>query len=145
MKKPTVQYELPEFADNRELITFPLLVVVTTANDLGINIKAFGDGDNVIGNLFVHVDLHAVAHVEHLVHLFPRGPRLFLNQLEQGRNGEHIILHDVHVLYEIQEEQGKDYPLLHERFQQSVKLWFVHHRSSVPCRELVSGTCQAPA
>lgn len=64
-------YELPEFADYRELISFSLFIVVATTNDLGINIKAFGDGDNVIGNLFVHVDLHAVTHIEDLVHLFP--------------------------------------------------------------------------
>ena len=94
-------YELPESADYRELITFSLVVIVATTNDLGVNVKAFGNGDNVISDLFTHVDLHAVTHVEHLVHLFPWGPRLFLNQLEQGRNGEHIILHDVHILHEI--------------------------------------------
>lgn len=72
-------YELPEFADYRELITFSLIVIVATTNDLGIDVKAFGNGDDVICNLFVHVDFHTVTHVEYLVHFVPRGSRLFLN------------------------------------------------------------------
>ena len=41
--------------------------------------QAFGNGDDVICNLFIHVDFHTVTHVEYLVHFVPRGSRLFLN------------------------------------------------------------------
>ena len=59
-------YELPESADYRELITFSLIVIVATTDDLGIDVKAFGNGDDVICNLFIHVDFHTVTHVEYL-------------------------------------------------------------------------------
>ena len=72
-------YELPESADYRELITFSLIVIVAPTDDLGIDVKAFGNGDDVICNLFIHVDFHTVTHVEYLVHFVPRGSRLFLN------------------------------------------------------------------
>ena len=65
--------------DYRELITFSLIVIVATTDDLGIDVKAFGNGDDVICNLFIHVDFHTVTHVEYLVHFVPRGSRLFLN------------------------------------------------------------------
>ena len=42
-----------------------------------------------------------MTHIEHLVHLFPVGARLLLNELEEGRNGEEVVLDYVLALYEV--------------------------------------------
>ncbi len=34
-------YEFPEFTDNGKLISFAFVIVVATANDLGIDVEAF--------------------------------------------------------------------------------------------------------
>lgn len=70
MKPTRSVHELPGFAGQGELIAFALVVVVATSHDLGFNIIAFGEGDDVVRDLLVHVDSHAVTRVEHLVHLF---------------------------------------------------------------------------
>ena len=66
-------YEFPEFAEYGKLISFAFVIVVATTDDLGIDVKAFGNGDDVICNLFIHVDFHTVTHVEYLIHLLPVG------------------------------------------------------------------------
>ena len=67
-------------------------------DDLCIDIEAARDGDNLFGNCGTNVDLHTMTAVEHLVHLFPVGLALLLNQLEKRRNGEHVVLDDAAVV-----------------------------------------------
>ena len=43
-----------------------------------------------------------MAHVEDLVHLLPRGATLLLDEGEEGRDGEHIVLDDVLPLDEVE-------------------------------------------
>lgn len=63
------------------------------ADDLRVDIELLADGDNLVGNLRTDVNLHAVSHVEHLVHLFPVGTRAVVDNLEQWRDGEHVVFH----------------------------------------------------
>lgn len=49
----------------------------------------------------VRVDLHAVPHVEYAVHLAPRGLRLLLDQPEQQRGIEQIVLDYVEPVDEV--------------------------------------------
>ena len=50
-----------------------LLAFLDATDDLGVDIKRLREGDDLVGHLGTHVDLHAVTHVEHLVHLLPIG------------------------------------------------------------------------
>ena len=43
-----------------------------------------------------------MTHVEDLVHLLPRGATLLLDEGEEGRNGEHVVLDDVLPLDEVE-------------------------------------------
>lgn len=94
-------YEFPEFAEYGKLIAFALVIVVATADDSGVNIETFGNGDDFIRQFFVYVYFHAVSHIEDFIHLFPRSAGLFLNQPEQRRNGEKVVFDNVHVVYEV--------------------------------------------
>ena len=71
-------------------------------NDLAINIELLGDGNHFISGLFVGVNLQTVTHVEDLVHLVPVGARGGLDHLEQGRQSQHVVFHDVQFVNEVQ-------------------------------------------
>ena len=72
------------------------------AYDLRVDVELLADGDNLVGNLWTDVNLHAVAHVEHLVHLFPIGTRTVVDDLEQWWDGEHVVFHHAAiVVYEM--------------------------------------------
>ena len=71
-------------------------------NDLAVNVELLGNGNHLIGSLFVGVNLQAVAHVEDLVHLVPVGARGGLDHLEQRRQGQHIVFHNVQFVNEMQ-------------------------------------------
>ena len=43
-------YEFPEFAEYGKLISFAFVIVVATTDDLGIDVKAFGNGDDELLN-----------------------------------------------------------------------------------------------
>ena len=61
--------ELSEFTlDEKALLAF-----FNVTHNLGIDIEALREGDDLLSNLWTNVDLHAVTHVEHLVHLLPIG------------------------------------------------------------------------
>lgn len=70
----------------------------------------------------VRVDLHAVPHVEYAVHLAPRGLRLLLDQPEQQRGIEQIVL---------------DYV---EPVDRSARFWSVLRRCNGPCPGYRPGT-----
>ena len=65
------------------------------SNDLGVNAKPQAGGHNGFSRGLVGVDLQAMAHVEHLVHLFPRRARLLLNGLKQHGNVHHVVFDHV--------------------------------------------------
>ena len=75
-------YEFPEFTEYGKLIAFALVIVVAAADDSGIDVETLGNGDDLFRQFFVYVDFHTVAHIEYLVHFFPGGAGLFLNQPE---------------------------------------------------------------
>ena len=50
-----------------------LLAFFDVTYNLGIDIEALREGDDLLSNLWTNVDLHAMTHVEHLVHLLPIG------------------------------------------------------------------------
>ena len=52
--------------DSQALASF-----LNMSNNLGINIEALRDSDNLFGNFWTYIDFHAVSHVEYLIHLFP--------------------------------------------------------------------------
>ena len=43
------------------------------SDNLCIDIERLADGYHLLGYFRTHVDLHAVTHVEHLIHLLPVG------------------------------------------------------------------------
>ncbi len=71
-------------------------------NNLAINIELLRDSNHLISGLFVGVNLQTMAHVEDLVHLVPISARSGLDHLEQGRQRQHVVLHDVQLVNEMQ-------------------------------------------
>ncbi len=75
--------------------------VLHAADHTGVDAERFRDLDHLLCLVGAEVDLHAVAHVEHLVHLGPVGARLLADELEQRRDGEHVVLDHMLVLHEV--------------------------------------------
>ncbi len=72
-------------------------------HNLGIDVEALADGDDLLGYLWANVDFHAVTHIEYLIHLLPVGLRAVVDSLEEWRYWEHVVLHYLAVLaYEVQ-------------------------------------------
>ena len=65
----TLVFECAELALDGEAA----LAFLDVAYYLGIDVEALADGDYLLGYLWANVDLHAMAHVEYLVHLLPVG------------------------------------------------------------------------
>ena len=62
-------------------------------DDLGIDIEALGDGNDLFRILGTYIDFEAVAAIEDLVHLAPVGTTFFSDDAEEGWHREHVILH----------------------------------------------------
>ena len=58
------------------------------SDDAGVDVETLGDVDYAVGGLLVGVELHAVTHVEHFVHLLPVGAALVVDHFEQRWHGE---------------------------------------------------------
>ena len=50
-----------------------LLAFIYVAHDLGINVERLREGNDLVGYLWADVYLHAMTHVEHLLHFTPVG------------------------------------------------------------------------
>ena len=62
-------FECSEFAlDGQAALAF-----LDVTHNLGIDVEALADGDDLLSYLWANVDFHAVTHVEYLVHLLPVG------------------------------------------------------------------------
>ena len=85
-------FKHPKLTLNRQSLRLRSLHV---ANDLAVNIELLGNGNHLIGGLFVGVYFQTMAHIEDLVHFVPIGARGGLDHLEQGRQRQHVVLHDV--------------------------------------------------
>ena len=68
------------------------------ADHLGIDVETLRKGNHLIGDFRTYVDLHTMAHVEHLIHLLPVCARTLVDGLEQRRNGEHIVFNDTTIV-----------------------------------------------
>ena len=71
--------------------------VLAITNHLGIQIEVAGDLDHIGSNVFLHVQFHAMAHIEHLVHFFPGSAAFGLNQREYRRCREQTVLNHMQV------------------------------------------------
>merc|ERR1712039_627841 len=71
------------------------------AHNLRIDSVGLGDADDLGGRLAVRVDLHAVTHIEHLIHLTPRCVRALLDEPENRRNRKHVILNHMQIVHEV--------------------------------------------
>ena len=66
---PVLILECPIFAlDGQALGTF-----LDVADDLRVDVERLADSDYLLGHLGTDIDLHAVAHIEYLIHLAPIG------------------------------------------------------------------------
>ena len=92
--------EVTELAVYVELF---LVACLYAAHDLSVDAEALADFDDALCLVGREVYLHTMTHVEHLVHLCPVGMALLVDSLEQGRYGEHVILDDVQLVYEVQD------------------------------------------
>ena len=63
------------------------------SDDLGIDVETLAHSDDLVRNFWTDVDLHAVSHVEDLVHLFPICAGAVVNGLEEWGHGEHVVLY----------------------------------------------------
>ena len=73
------------------------------ANDLCIDVERTADGDDLFGHFGAYVDFHAMAHVEHLIHLAPVGAGTLVDGSEEWGYGEHVVLHHAAVVgYEME-------------------------------------------
>ena len=79
--------------DRQALLTF-----LDVTDNLGIDVKGLGEGDDLFCHLRTHIDFHTVSHVEHLVHLLPVCTGTLVDGTEQGWNGEHVVLDDLAVV-----------------------------------------------
>lgn len=68
--------ELPELRADNQLPPFAFL---DAADDLRVDVERLGDGNDFLGVLRREVDLQAMSHVEHLVHLVPLRAALLLD------------------------------------------------------------------
>ena len=71
-------------------------------NNLTVNIELLSNSNHFVGSFFIGVNLQTVTHVEDFVHFVPIGARGGLNHAEQGRQSQHVVLHDVQLVYEMQ-------------------------------------------
>ena len=72
------------------------------ADDLCVDVEAFGYVDDALCGGFVGVDFHTVTHVEYFVHLFPVGCALVVNHFEERGNGEEVVFDYVQVVDEVE-------------------------------------------
>ena len=94
--------EFAELAlDSQTLRTF-----FDVSHHLCIDIERLREVDNLLGNFGTHVNLHAVTHIEHLVHLLPVGTGTLVDGMEQGRNREHVVLDYLAVVVDEVEHLG---------------------------------------
>ena len=98
MKSLLFVVEIAKLAVDVELL---LVAGLYAAHNLRIDAKVLADFDDALCLVGREVDFHTVTHVEHLVHLGPVGVALFVNGLEEGRHGEHVILDDVEFVDEV--------------------------------------------
>ncbi len=91
-----------ELGLNRET----LFAFFNVADNLGINIEILRYLNDFLGNLRTNINLHAVPHIEHLVHFLPVGAGTLVDGFEQRRNGEHIVFHHTAVIVDKVEYLG---------------------------------------
>ena len=91
-----------ELGLNRET----LFAFFNVADNLGINIEGLRDGDDLLRYFRTYIDLHAVPHIEHLVHFLPVGARTLMDGFKQRRNGEHIVFYHTAVIVDEVEYLG---------------------------------------
>ena len=92
--------EIAELAMYVELL---LVAGLYASYDLCVDAEALADLDDVLCLVGGEVYLHAVTHVEHLVHLCPVRVALLVDGLEERRHGEHVVLDDVQFVDEVQD------------------------------------------
>ena len=93
-------FELPVLALNEEALS----AFLDAADHLRVDVEALRDADDSLCILRSDIDLEAMAHVEDPIHLRPIGAAAVLNDLEQRRDGEHIILDDAAVFTDEMED-----------------------------------------
>ncbi len=72
------------------------------ADDFCVNVKIPGDTNRFLCSIMGNVDLHAMAHIEYLVHFFPIRSRCLLDGGEQRGRLEQVIFDEMHLLAEPQ-------------------------------------------
>ena len=75
-----------------------LRAFLDVTDDLGIDVEGFADGDDLFCDFGTDVDLHAMSHVEYLVHLLPVGAGALMDGAEEWGHGEHVVLDDTTVV-----------------------------------------------
>ena len=88
-------YKLTEFRTDDKFLVVTLLYA---ADDLSVDTETLGDSDDFLRMFRRKIDLEAMTHVEHLVHLGPIGAALLMNGLEERRNREKIVFDDADVV-----------------------------------------------
>ena len=61
-------------------------------DNLGIDVKRLRECDDLLSNLWTDVNLHAMPHIEHLIHLAPIGSGALVDSTEEWGDREHIVL-----------------------------------------------------
>ena len=75
---------------------------LAVSDDLCVNFETAAYVDDSLCGGLVGVELHTVAHIEDGVHLFPVGAALFVDEAEQRRGGEEVVLDHVQLVDEVQ-------------------------------------------
>ena len=63
-----------------------------------IDVERTADVDDRFSRIGIGIDFHTVAHIEDLVHFVPIGTTLFMNQAEERRDGEKVVLDDMNIV-----------------------------------------------
>jgi len=75
-----------------------LRAFLDVTDDLGIDVEGFADSDDLLCNLGTDINLHAMSHIKHLVHLFPVGAGALVDGVEEWGHGEHVVLNHATVV-----------------------------------------------
>ena len=113
------------------------------AYHLGVDVERLGYLDDVRCGVFVGIDLHAMSHVEHLVHLLPVGLALLVYHLEQRWGGEEVVFHHMQVIYKMQHLRLRAAAAVYHAvdLRPVTVQYLAYHGCISPCRRKHHVTC----
>lgn len=74
----------------------------TATDDLSGDVEGVGNVDDLLCVFFRQINFQTMSHVEYLVHFFPIGAALFLDDFKEWRDREEVVLDNMEVVDEVE-------------------------------------------